>query len=210
MKTNHKYALLSLVTAVATVGISLGALSFAQTVSPVSCSTATPTVSANQAAVFVAAGGNGTFSWSGTNLNVTNSVGSQFAVSFPNPGVYTIGVTSGGLSGNCTLTVVAATSGALTCSPASQTITLGQTATFAATGGNGTFTWSSPDLTITNANGSGFSASFASAGLRTVTVTSGSDTAVCAVNVLPNAGGGTVVPPVVTPGLPATGGGFGQ
>jgi len=209
MKITQKYALLSFVTAVAAVGISLGALSFAQTVTPVSCSTGTPTVSAGQAAIFTAAGGNGTFSWSGTNLNVTNAAGSQFAVSFPNPGIYTIAVTSGGQSGNCSLTVVAATAGALTCSPASQNVVLGQTATFTATGGNGTFTWSSPDLTITNANGTGFSASYASTGLKTLTVTSGGNTATCAVNVLSN-GGVVVPPPVVTPGLPATGGGFGQ
>ena len=160
METTKKYFTLSLVTAVAVAGMTLGALSFAQTVTPVSCSTATSTVLPNQATTFTATGGNGSYVWSGTNLNVTNAVGTQFAVSYPTPGVYTITVSSAGFSGSCTMTVAGTVqTGALVCSPAVQNVTLGQTATFAATGGNGAYTWSSPDLTINNASGSGFSAS---------------------------------------------------
>ncbi len=209
MKTNKKYALLSIVTAVATVGLSLGALSFAQTVTPVSCSAAVSTVAPNQAAIFTATGGNGSYVWSGTNLNITNATGNQFAVSYPTPGVYTIVVSSAGFSGSCTMTVAGTiASGALVCSPAVQNVVLGQTATFTATGGNGTYTWSSPDLTITNASGTGFSASYASTGLKLMTVSSQGVLATCSVNVLSN--GGTVTPPPVTPTLPNTGGGFGQ
>ncbi|MEK7601326.1 MAG: hypothetical protein AAB480_02240 [Patescibacteria group bacterium] len=206
MKTHQKYLALSVVTALTAMGASLGSLGFAQTVTPLTCSVANPTVSVNQSAVITAFGGNGIYQWSGTNLNITNSAGSQFAVSYPNPGVYTITVTSAGLNASCSFTVVAAVTGALTCSPASQNITLGQTATYAASGGNGTYTWSSPDLTITNASGSGFSASYASTGLKTLTVTSAGNTAACFTNVLP---GAVVIPPVV-PGLPNTGGGFNQ
>jgi hypothetical protein len=210
MKTNKKYALLSLVTAVAAVGMSLSALSFAQTVTPVSCSAAISTVAPNQAAIFTATCGNGSYVWSGTNLNVTNATGNQFAVSYPNPGVYTILVSSAGFSGSCTMTVAGTVpTGALLCSPAVQNVNLGSTATFAATGGNGTYTWSSPDLTITNASGSGFSASYASTGLKLMTVSSQGVLATCSVNVLSNAGV-TVTPPVVTPTLPATGGGYNQ
>ncbi|MGC9602705.1 MAG: PKD domain-containing protein [Minisyncoccia bacterium] len=205
MKTNRIYVLLSLITALAVAGMSLGALSLAQTITPVACSVSASSVSTNQAAVFTATGGNGTYSWSGPNLNVTNASGSQFAVSYPNPGVYTITVTSAGQSASCNMTVVAvATSGALTCSPATQNVTLGQIAAFSATGGNGAYTWSSPDLTITNANGSGFSANYASTGLKTMTVTSDGATASCVTNVL----AGATTP--ATPGLPNTGGGYGQ
>ncbi|MDP2648788.1 MAG: hypothetical protein Q8P19_02710 [bacterium] len=208
MRTNTSYLVISAVTALAVAGMSLGALSFAQTVTPLTCSAAVSTVNTNQAAIMTAAGGNGTYAWSGTNLSITNAVGTQFAVSYPNPGVYTVTVTSAGLTANCSFTVVAATTGALACSPAAQNVTLGQTAFFTATGGNGTYAWSSPDLTITNAGGSGFSASYASTGLKTLTVTSAGVTDTCAVNVLPS--GAVIVTPPVTPGLPNTGGGFGQ
>lgn len=205
MKMHKSYALLSLVTAIAVAGMSLGAVSFAQTV-PVACSIASSSVNTNQAAVFTATGGNGVYVWSGPNLNVTNASGNQFSVSYPNPGVYPITVTSAGQSATCSMTVVAATpSGAVVCSPATQNVTLGQNAAFAASGGNGVYVWSSPDLTISNANGTGFSANFASTGLKSVAVSSAGLSAVCAVNVL----AGTPTPPV-TPGLPDTGGGYGK
>lgn len=208
MKTNKKYVLLSLATVLAVVGMSLGAPSFAQTVTPVSCSVGASPVTVNQAAVLTASGGNGIYAWSGTNLNITNSSGTQFAVSYPTPGTYTVIVTSAGQSATCSVAVVAAsTTGELMCSPAVQNVTIGQTASVSATGGTGTYVWSSPDLTITNPNGSGFSANYASTGLKTLTVTSGGVSDTCAINVL--ASTGTPVPPV-TPGLPDTGGGYGQ
>ncbi|MCR4325336.1 MAG: hypothetical protein NUV59_00835 [Patescibacteria group bacterium] len=207
MKTHQMYLGLSVATILAVVATTLGGLSFAQTVTPLSCSVATSTVNANQAAILTASGGNGTYVWSGSNLNITNAVGTQFAVSYPNPGVYTVTVASAGLTDDCTFTVVAAASGALTCSPGSQSVTLGQNASFSATGGTGAYTWSSPDITITNPNGSGFVASYASTGLKTMTVSSGGVSDTCVVNVL--ASGGNSTPPA-TPGLPNTGGGYGM
>ncbi len=205
MNTNKKYFLLSLVTAIAVAGMSLGSLGFAQTVTPLACSVTPSSVAANQAAIFTATGGNGTYAWSGPNLSVTNSSGSQFAVSYPNPGVYTITVASGGQTASCNTTVVAsASSGGLMCSPATQNVTLGQTANVSAAGGNGAYVWSSPDVTITNANGSGFSINYASTGLKILTVTSAGAVATCEINVL--AGAVTSV----TPGLPNTGGGYGH
>lgn len=206
MNMNKKYARLSLATAVAVVAMSFGSISLAQTPA-VSCSPSSSTVSANQAATLTASGGNGVYAWSGTNLNITNSAGTQFAVSYPTPGTYTVIVSSAGQSATCNVTVVAATNGSLVCSPAVQNVTLGQTASVSATGGTGTYVWSSPDLSIINPNGSGFSASYASTGLKTLTVTSGGVTDTCAVNVL---AGSTVPPVVITPGLPDTGGGYGK
>lgn len=208
MQNTKKYLFVSAVTTLAVVGMSFSALSFAQVVIPVSCSTVTSTVLPNQAVVFTAVGGNGSYVWSGTNLNITNAVGSKFAVSYPNAGVYTILVSSGGFSGSCSMTVSGTpTTGALACSPSVQNVSLGQTASVTATGGNSSYTWSSPDLSISNPNGSGFSASYASTGLKTLTVTSGGNVDTCQINVLANA---PVVTPPVTPGLPSTGGGFGQ
>lgn len=210
MKMNQKYALLSFITAVAVMAMSTGSLSFAQAITPVTCNINVSSILPNQAAIFTASGGNGFYTWSGTNLNITNASGNQFAVSYPNAGTYTITVTSAGLSSSCTMTVAGAVvSGALVCSPATQNVTLGQNATFAATGGTGIYVWSSPDLIISNPNGVGFSANYASTGLKTMSVTSGGITDTCAVNVLTGAAVPPVIPPV-TPGLPAAGGGYGK
>lgn len=211
MKINHKYAAVSLLTAGAVLAMSFGSLGFAQAVTPVTCTVANASINTNQPTIITASGGDGVnYSWSGTNLTTTNSTGSQFAVSYPNVGTYTVNVTSAGQTGSCTVNVNAvAASGTLMCSPAVQTAMVGQAATVSASGGNGTYTWSSPDLSISNPNGSGFSADYASTGLKTLTVTSNGATATCAVNVIANTTGVTT-PPVVTPGLPDTGGGYGQ
>lgn len=211
MTTKQTYAALSIVTAFAVLAMSFGALGFAQTVTPVTCTVNSASVGTNQAAVITAAGGNGTYTWSGTNLNVTNNNGTQFAVSYPNAGVYAVTVTSGGQSGTCNVNVVTNTvaTGTLMCSPVVQTVNVGQTASVSATGGNGTYTWSATDLSITNPNGTGFSASYPSPGLHTLTVSSNGAVSNCAINVI-GTGSTTVPPVVVTPGLPATGEGFGK
>ena len=189
------------------MGMSLGSPSLAQTPA-VSCSVSSASVLPNQAAIFTAAGGSGSYVWSGTNLSITNATGNQFAVSYPDPGVYPITVTSAGQSATCIMTVAGTVaSGALICSPAVQNVTLGQNATFAATGGTGTYIWSSPDLTITNSGGTGFIASYASTGLKTMSVSSGGVSTTCLVNVL---AGAPLPPVVIPPGLPETGGGYGK
>lgn len=205
MKTHKTYAALSIMTGIAFMALSLGATGFAQTVTPLTCSVSSSTVGTNQAAVFTAVGGDGTnYTWSGQGLNINNATGNQFSVSYPNTGTYPITVTSAGQSATCNMTVVAVTGGSLVCSPATQNVTLGQVASVSASGGNGSYTWSSPDLTITNANSSGFSANYASTGLKTLTVSSNGATATCNINVL----AASVTP--VTPSLPATGGGYGH
>ena len=208
MKTNKKYFLLSLATAVTVAGASFGVLSFAQTTPVLGCSVNVPSVSVNQAAILTASGGSGYYTWSGTDLNVTNAGGTQFAVSYPNPGVYPITVSSVGQTATCNVNVVGtATTGGISCFPAVQTVVLGQVATVAASGGNGAYLWSSPDLTIANPSGSGFSASYATTGLKTLTVASAGYVTTCTVNVLSN---GSVLPVVTTPTLPNTGGGYGK
>ena len=202
---NQKYLILSSIAIIAVLGMSFGTLGFAQTVTPLTCNVVSSPVNVNQAAILNAVGGNGTYFWSGQNLNVTNSAGSQFAVSYPNPGTYTVTVSSGGLTANCVVNVTTGSStGNLVCSPAVQNVMLGQTATLSVTGGNGAYNWSSPDLSIANPTGSGFSASYASTGLKTMTVTSAGLVTTCTVNVL----GNSTFP--TTPGFPNTGGGYGQ
>jgi hypothetical protein len=208
MKTNHKYAALSLLTAVAVLGLSFGSLGFAQAVTPVTCTVANASINTNQPTILTASGGDGSnYSWSGNNLTTTNATGNQFAVSYPNVGTYTVNVTSAGQTGSCTVNVTAvASSGTLMCSPAVQTVNAGQTATVSASGGNNTYSWSATDLSITNPTGSGFSATYATPGLHALTVSSNGATASCEINVI----GSAVVttPPVTTPGLPDTGGGY--
>jgi hypothetical protein len=208
MKTNKKYLLLSFLTILTVSGASIGALSFAQTSPVLGCSMATATVITNQAEVLTATGGNGVYAWSGPNLSVANSAGSQFAVSYPVPGSYPITVTSANQVATCNVVVVAASgTSMLSCFPVTQNVTLGQTATVTATGGDGNYTWAAPDLNITNANGAGFSANYASTGVKTLTVTSAGLVTTCTINVV--LGNATPTPPV-TPGLPNTGGGFGH
>ncbi|MFH0890773.1 MAG: hypothetical protein V1856_01940 [Candidatus Liptonbacteria bacterium] len=208
MKINKKYTLLSLVTVITVMGMSIGSLGFAQTVTPLVCTVGVSSVRANQAEILTATGGNGTYFWSGPNLNITNTAGNQFAVSYPTPGTYLVTVASAGQTATCSVTVVAGPStGVLSCSPAVQNVTLGQTISVSALGGDGTYVWASPDLTIINPNGSGFSANYASSGLKTLTVRSAGLMDTCAINVLSNV---TPTPVPVTPGLPSTGGGYGQ
>ena len=139
MKTNKKYILLSLVTAMVVTGASLGSLGFAQTTTLVTCTTAGSSVLVNQAAILTANGGNGTYFWSGQNLNVGNSAGNQFAVSYPTVGTYSVQVSSVGQTASCTVNVVGApATGALICFPAAQNVILGQSISVTATGGNGT------------------------------------------------------------------------
>lgn len=205
--TRQRYVLISIATAIAVIGMTMAQVGSAQTTGPLSCTTNTPTVTANQTAVFTAMGGNGSYTWSGDNLNVTNPTGSQFSVSYPATGTYTIHVMSGGQFAGCALTVVsgaAPSNNGLACTPASQTVSLGQTAHVSASGGDGTYTWSAPGLTINNPYGTGFDANFATGGVKTITVSSGNSTASCLVNVLVNSGTPS------TPGLPNTGGGYGH
>ncbi|HEY4525896.1 MAG TPA: hypothetical protein VJL32_02245 [Candidatus Paceibacterota bacterium] len=206
MKATKKYLLLSMVTVLTVTGMSIGTFGLAQTVTPLVCSVGVSSVRANQAEILSATGGNGVYFWSGPNLNITNTAGNQFAVSYPTPGTYLVTVASAGQTATCSVVVTpAASTGSIACSPAVQNVTLGQTISVSATGGDGAYVWASPDLTIINPNGSGFSANYASSGLKTLTVTSAGLTDTCAVNVL-----SSVVTPPVTPDLPNTGGGFGQ
>lgn len=73
--------------------------------------------------------------------------------------------------------------GAPSCNPGSQTIGIGGTANFSASGGNGTFTWSAPYGSPSSGSGTNFSASYGASGFRQVTVTSGGQSAVCNVNI---------------------------
>ena len=70
----------------------------------------------------------------------------------------------------------------LTCTPAEQTIQLGSVASFSAYGGSATYHWVTSERSYINV-GPRISHLFQNPGIQTVTVTSGSQTATCTVNV---------------------------
>lgn len=94
----------------------------------------------------------------------------------------------------------------LTCAPARQSVVVGQTATFTASGGNGAnFNWATANATYLNV-GPVLNIRMTETGLQTVIVTSNTQTAVCVIDVVA-AGGATPTPTPTptTPGLPNTG-----
>ena len=78
----------------------------------------------------------------------------------------------------------------LTCSPSTQTVNVNQAANLSASGGNGTYNWSAFGGSPSSGSGGSFATSYSVSGLRTVTVTSGGQSAQCTVNVQH-----TIVPP---------------
>lgn len=196
------FAIFSLIGLVLLLGsVSGSSFAFAQSVPALTCSPATQTVNVGQSATFTASGGAGGYTWYAPDVSLTNPTGSGFVVTYNTPGTRIITVNAAGLSANCTLNVVSpggsTTGGTLACSPATQSATVGQSATFTATGGTGSYVWSAPELTLVNPTGSGFTVNYATTGTKTITVTSGNQSAVCTLAV--SAG--------TTPGLPNTGGG---
>lgn len=217
---SSRYLLVALATIFVVVIGSIAALGSAQVVNTFSCSASPSPVVVGQPVTLTLTGGNGTYTWSGINVNSTSNP-SQVTAVFGTSGTYTGTVTSGTSTATCNVVVVdvatstqptsgGTTSGPLSCTPATQTVALGSNASMSASGGNGTYVWSSPDLTINNTSGSGFSANFASAGQHTVTVSSGGGSSTCTVTVTSSSSGGGTVTPPTTPGLPATGGGYGH
>lgn len=71
----------------------------------------------------------------------------------------------------------------LACSPAGQTVLTGAAAALTATGGNGTYAWSSTDATPATGATSSYAPVYATAGTKTVSVSSNSQTKTCTVTV---------------------------
>ncbi len=179
---------------------------------------------------------------SGQNPSLSNFSGSSggtvvalgagsFSVNAPSVGGYTAslsGACSGTIQTGQSLSCAVTYSDAgfnpfpgqgLICTPPNQTAALGQTVTFNAYGGSGTYTWKTVDRTYLNI-GPTLTTSLQSAGAQSVMVTSGTQTAVCTVNVSGiyayapnpnyytgyNPGGGYVLGAYTqAPGLPNTG-----
>jgi len=142
------------------------------------CSPPTQTINSGDSATFSASGGTGSYSWTGGESPQTGT-GSNFSSTFYGSGNRTVTVASGNQTATCAVTIneVIPT---LTCSPPTQTINSGDSATFSASGGTGSYLWTGGESPQTG-TGSIFSSSFYGSGNRTVTVTSGSQSAFCSV-----------------------------
>ncbi len=145
------------------------------------CSPASQTAQTGQTVYFSASGGNGTYSWTSTNGRTGS--GNTFTNVFNQAGQQTATVTSNGQSQNCTVQVSTPPTQTLQCSPSNQSANVNQTVYFTATGGTGNYTWTANGGYPTGGYGSSFNTSYASGGSKTVTVSDGSTTANCNVNV---------------------------
>jgi len=179
-------------------------------VSQVYISPQNPYVNSGESVIFTSWGGNGTYSWQADNGNPNSGWGTSFTTRFYN---YTdamlyrdVGVTSGTASAHVwvavrpyiTPTPTPTPYQSLQCSPSYTTANSGDLMTMQTWGGNGTYSWSALDGTPSYGYGSSFSTRFYNysgyAQNRTVTVTSGNQSAVCTVLV-----NGSYMTPTVTP-----------
>lgn len=143
----------------------------------------------------VSGSGSSPSNFSGSAGGTTVALGAgSFSVNAPSVGGYTAslsGACSGTIEAGQTLSCTVTYSDigfnpypgqGLICTPPNQTAALGQTVTFNAYGGSGTYTWKTADRTYLNI-GPSLTTSLQTAGAQTVMVSSGTQTAICAVNV---------------------------
>lgn len=152
---------------------------------PVICAPKNQSTQTNQAVSFTASQGNGSFTWSAPSSSRTSGSGYSFNTTFPNAGTYTVSVTDGRSSDTCSVQVTAPTPvyNPVICAPKNQTVQKNQSASFSASSGNGSYTWSAPSAVVANGSGSSFSTSYNNAGTFAVTVTDGRSSDSCNVTV---------------------------
>jgi hypothetical protein len=152
--------------------------------SPV-CSPSSQNAIVGQTVNFSATGGNGSFSWTGGGSPSTGS-GSAFHTSYSSAGTKTVTVTSGGLTDQCIVIVAPIIVNDISCTPANQTINIGDTASFTATGGDGAFHWTASGGSPSTGSGSSFQSTYSTSGSKNVLVNDNSGhSAQCNVQVNP-------------------------
>ncbi len=145
------------------------------------CAAPTQSVAINATATVTATGGTGAYGWSAPGGLTVAGSGPSFNTTYPSAGTRTITVTSGAQNATCQVVVPPPPPPTLVCTPPSQTVPIGQTATVGASGGTGAYTWSAPGGSTPTGSGASFSTTYGSAGSNTITVTSGAQTANCTV-----------------------------
>ena len=115
--------------------------------------------------------------------------GSNFQTTYDTAGTHTVTVQSNGQIATCTVNIGTTQGQTLTCAPANQTVAVGATANFTATGGSGTYTWDTTgDNPTKPPTGASASFTFGASGEYTVNVHSGTATASCRVSVTTSSG----------------------
>lgn len=154
-----------------------------------------PTVTLSASPTSVTSGTKTTLTWSSTNADsCTATAGAGFSTAGATSGsdlsnnltsqtVFIVSCTGSGGIAEKSAVVTIATS-ALVCSPSTQTVNTGQSASFTTSGGSGTIAWSAPGGSPSSgSNSAGFSTTYTTTGSKTVTVSRGGSTATCAVTV---------------------------
>ena len=166
-------------------------------VSDLSCSASPSTVDTGQNVTFSATGGSGTYSWTGGGSPATGGNSSTFTTNYSSDGTKTATVTRGGVSAQCSVSVQGAETETdpLQCFPSSQTVNIGDSATFSLqdpstgvfTGPSGISpTWSSPSAGRISSAGGGnahYTIAYSTPGARTITVNRGGETDTCSLTV---------------------------
>ena len=141
------------------------------------CSPASQTIGATSTASFTAAGAGATKTWASPGGSPTSGSGAAYSASYASTGSYTATVSSGAQTANCAVTV----DPLLVCSPSSQNVATGVNAALTASGGVGSYTWSSPGGSPTSGSGASYAVNYPGLGTYTVTLTSGGQTKTCSV-----------------------------
>jgi hypothetical protein len=151
----------------------------------VSCSASPSSATVGQGVTFTSTGGNGTYSWSAPGGTPSSGPGGTFSTSYDISGIKTVTVTSGSASNTCNVSVSEPTTDGAWCTPHTQTVNVGQTASlraFPQNNGN----WYAPGGNPERKSGSFFfDTAYGTPGLKTVNYTQAfKPTQTCSVNVV--------------------------
>jgi hypothetical protein len=159
-----------------------------------SCSPSSQRVSVGEDAEFRARGGTGDFEWDADDGRPRFGQGRNFETSFDEPGTYTVELESNGERDTCRVIVEDEDDDSLFCSPSTQAANVNDFVTFSASGGNGSFSWSTnADGSPTSGSGSSFGTRFFTPGTKLVTVRSDGRTSQCVVQIGGILGASTVI-----------------
>ena len=156
------------------------------------CSPISQSADTGDTVTFSASGGVGSYEWGAPGATTESGSDSTFSTVYNTSGTKTVILTSGleGISCSAVISAIIPPDEAPICSPDIHgSVNVGVSASFSATGGNGSFSWTtqSGDDEITG-TGSTFSPYYNSGGTKYVTVSSSGGSDTCQVNVNPPIG----------------------
>lgn len=159
-----------------------------------SCSPSSQTANVNEQVEFYANGGTGDYEWDADDGRPRYGYGSRFTTSFDEPGDYEVELESNGQTDTCEIEIRDNDNDAPFCSPSVQNANVSDYVTFTASGGNGSYSWStSADGSPSTGYGSSFGTRFIAPGNKLVMVSSNGRTSQCLVQIGSVLGASTVV-----------------